>query len=426
MALSSPPPVSPAPKTTGLLSAVVVVAALGYFVDIYDLILFSIVRVASLKELGVTAPAELTSKGLFLINMQMGGMLLGGILWGVLGDKRGRLSVLFGSILLYSLANIANGFVHTLEQYAWLRLIAGIGLAGELGAGITLVAETLPKEKRGYGTMIVATVGVSGAMLAYWVGEKLGWRNAYFVGGGLGLALLLLRVGVFESGLFEQARQQKSVERGNFFALFTNGPRLLKYLKCLLIGVPLWFVVGILITLAPEFGRVLGVQGEVTAGLAVFWCYFGLVFGDFASGALSQLLRSRKRALQLFLLLCGTVMAAYLYLLRGATPDAFYRLCFVLGISVGFWALFVTVAAEQFGTNLRATVATTAPNFARGSVVALGPIFTGVAAMLGQPGTPDLIGSATVVGAASLLIAFWAVSTLPETHGKDLDYVEVS
>jgi MFS family permease len=423
MALPSPPPVSPAPQTTRLFSAVVVVAALGYFVDIYDLILFSIVRVDSLTELGVGGPA-LTTEGTHLISMQMGGMLLGGILWGILGDKRGRLSVLFGSILLYSLANIANGFVQSVEQYAWLRLIAGVGLAGELGAGITLVAETLPKEKRGYGTMIVATVGVSGAMLAYWVGAKLGWRNAYFVGGGLGLALLLLRVGVFESGMFEQAKQQKSVERGNFFALFTNGPRLLKYIKCLLIGVPLWFVVGILITLAPEFGRALGVQGEVSAGLAVFWCYFGLVFGDFASGALSQLMRSRKRALQLFLLVCAAVVAAYLYLLRGASPEAFYRMCFVMGISVGFWALFVTVAAEQFGTNLRATVATTAPNFARGSVVALVPIFNGLAAALGSPGQPNLIGSAVVVGAVSLLIAFWAVSTLPETHGKDLDYVE--
>ncbi|GAB3827868.1 MFS transporter [Hymenobacter jeollabukensis] len=426
MALTSTPPNSTPPKTTGLLSAAVVVAALGYFVDIYDLILFSIVRVASLKDLGVTAQADITNEGTHLISMQMGGMLLGGILWGILGDKKGRLSVLFGSILLYSLANIANGFVQNIEQYAWLRLIAGIGLAGELGAGITLVAETLPKEKRGYGTMIVATVGVSGAMLAYWVGEALGWRNAYFVGGGLGLALLLLRVGVFESGMFEQAKQQQGVDRGNFLALFTNGPRLLKYLKCLLIGVPLWFVVGILITLAPEFGRALGVQGEVSAGLAVFWCYFGLVFGDFASGALSQLLHSRKRALQLFLLICGTVVAAYLFMLRGASPEAFYRLCFVMGISVGFWALFVTVAAEQFGTNLRATVATTAPNFARGSVVALVPIFNGLAATLGSPTAPNLVGSGAVVGAVSLLLAFWAVSTLPETYGKDLDYVEVS
>ncbi|AII51681.1 MFS transporter [Hymenobacter sp. APR13] len=410
-------PTSSPPKTTGLLSAIVVVAALGYFVDIYDLILFSIVRVESLNELGITAKEAVTNQGLYLINMQMGGMLLGGVLWGILGDKKGRLSVLFGSILIYSLANIANGFVQSVEQYAWLRLIAGIGLAGELGAGITLVSETLPKEKRGYGTMIVATVGVSGAMLAYWVGAKFGWRNAYFVGGGLGLALLALRVGVYESGMFEQTKKS-DVERGNFFALFTNRARLARYAKCLLIGVPLWFVVGILITLAPEFGAELGITGPVTAGLGVFWCYFGLVFGDFASGTLSQVLRSRNRALQLFLVFCGLMVAVYLFALKGATPTIFYVACFVLGISVGFWALFVTVAAEQFGTNLRATVATTAPNFARGSVIVLVPLFQALRGPLG------LLGSAAVLGLVSLVVAFWAVSSLPESFGKDLDFVE--
>ncbi|WP_035563362.1 MFS transporter [Hymenobacter sp. IS2118] len=408
-----------APTTkASVFSAAVIVAALGYFVDIYDLILFSIVRVQSLKELGITDAAEVTNQGLFLINMQMGGMLVGGILWGILGDKRGRLSVLFGSILMYSLANLANGFVTSVEQYAWLRLIAGIGLAGELGAGITLVSESLPKEKRGYGTMIVATVGVSGAMLGYWVGEALGWRNAYFVGGGLGLALLLLRVSVFESGMFQQVQAQTDVVRGNFLALFTNRARFGKYLRVLLIGVPLWFVVGILVTLAPEFGRVLGLTGEVTAGLAVFWCYFGLVFGDFISGALSQLWHSRNKALLVFLAFCAGMVAVYLFAIEGATPTVFYAVCFVLGVSVGFWALFVTVAAEQFGTNLRATVATTAPNFARGSVVLLVPAFKYLSGQLG------FVPGAAILGGVSLAVAFWAVSTLPESYGKDLDYVE--
>ncbi|MBF9223491.1 MFS transporter [Hymenobacter ruricola] len=406
------------PKAT-LFSAAVIVAALGYFVDIYDLILFSIVRVASLTELGVTpgSPA-MTNQGLFLINMQMGGMLLGGILWGILGDKRGRLSVLFGSILLYSLANIANGFVTTIDQYAWLRLIAGIGLAGELGAGITLVSESLSKEQRGYGTMIVATVGVSGAMLGYWVGHKFGWRNAYFVGGGLGLALLVLRVSVFESGMFQQVQAQAEVVRGNFLSLFTNPARLGKYLRILLIGVPLWFVVGILVTLAPEFGKALGITGVVDAGLAVFWCYFGLVFGDFFSGGLSQLWHSRNKALKVFLGFCAALVAVYLFGVKGATPTTFYGVCFVLGISVGFWALFVTVAAEQFGTNLRATVATTAPNFARGAVVGLVPAFKALSGALG------FVPGAAVLGGLTLVVAFWAVSTLPESYGKDLDYVE--
>ncbi|GAA4498362.1 MFS transporter [Hymenobacter ginsengisoli] len=399
----------------GLFSAVVIVASLGYFVDIYDLILFSIVRVKSLTALGVT---DVKTEGEFLLQVQMGGMLLGGILWGVLGDKRGRLSVLFGSILLYSLANLANAFVHTMGQYAWLRLIAGVGLAGELGAGITLVSESLPRERRGMGTMLVATVGVSGAMLAFWVGEQFGWRSAYGVGGALGLALLVLRVSVFESGMFRRT-QESTAARGNFLALFTNGPRLKRYLRCLLIGVPLWFVVGILITFAPEFGRALGLTGPVEAGRAVFWCYFGLVFGDFASGGLSQLLRSRKRALQVFLVLCTAVVLAYLFAMRGASPESFYRMCFVMGLAVGFWALFVTVAAEQFGTNLRATVATTAPNFARGSVVALVPAYRWAEAHLGGS-----LSGAAVLGLVTLAVAFWAVSTLPESFGKDLDYVE--
>lgn len=415
--------VSSPPAPAKLLSAVVVVASLGYFVDIYDLILFSIVRVKSLNELGILDKAAVKTQGEYLLSMQMGGMLLGGILWGVLGDKKGRLSVLFGSILLYSLANLANAYVHTLEQYAWLRLIAGIGLAGELGAGITLVSESLPKEKRGLGTMIVATVGVSGAMLGYWVGSRLGWRNAYLVGGVLGLALLVLRVSVFESGMFQKTKQS-TVARGNFLALFSHGPRLGRYLRCLLIGVPLWFVVGILITFSPEFAEALGVQvpaGEapVSAGLAVFWCYFGLVFGDFFSGGLSQLLKSRNQALKIFLAFCAAMVGIYLFGLRGASPTLFYGVCFAVGISVGFWALFVTVAAEQFGTNLRATVATTAPNFARGAVVLLVPAFRWAEAHLGG----RILGAAAL-GTLTLVVAYWAVSTLPESFGKDLDYNE--
>ena len=410
---------------SAVVSAVVVVASLGYFVDIYDLILFSIVRVRSLAELGIVDKVAVKTQGEYLLSMQMGGMLLGGILWGILGDKKGRLSVLFGSILMYSLANLANAYVHTLDQYAWLRLIAGVGLAGELGAGITLVSESLPKEKRGLGTMIVATVGVSGAMLGYWVGEGsgLGWRTAYLVGGGLGLALLVLRASVFESGMFQKTKAS-AVARGNFLSLFTNPALLGRYVRCLLIGVPLWFVVGILITFSPEFADALGVRGPaggppVSAGLAVFWCYFGLVFGDFFSGGLSQLLQSRNRALQIFLGFCTLMVGIYLFGMRGATPTFFYGVCFVLGISVGFWALFVTVAAEQFGTNLRATVATTAPNFARGAVVALVPAFRWAEAHLG-----GRITGAGALGGLTLLVAFWAVSTLPESFSKDLDYSE--
>jgi putative MFS transporter len=406
------------PKTASLLSAVVIVASLGYFVDIYDLVLFSIVRVKSLNGLGITEASAVTNQGIYLIDMQMGGMLIGGILWGILGDKRGRLSVLFGSILMYSLANIANGFVQTIDQYAWLRFVAGVGLAGELGAGITLVAESLPKEKRGYGTMIVATVGVSGAMVAYWVGERFGWRNSYFIGGGLGLALLALRVGVFESGMFEQAKRE-DVARGNFFSLFTNSERLGRYIRCLLIGSPFWFIVGILITLAPEFGKHFGLQGSVTGGLSIFWCYLGLTIGDFASGSLSQVLHSRNRTLQVFILASLTMVGVYLFGLHGASNTMFYTVCFLLGLAGGFWALFVTVSAEQFGTNLRATVATTAPNFARGAIVLINPTFKVL------QGSLSIVGAAAVIGSVLLLLAFWSASTLPESYGKDLDFQEV-
>ena len=398
-----------------LRNTAVIVAALGYFVDIYDLILFSVVRVQSLTDLGVPAAKNL-DKGVLLIDMQMFGMLIGGILWGILGDKRGRLTVLFGSILLYSLANIANGFVQNIDQYAMLRFIAGVGLAGELGAGVTLVSEVLPKEKRGLGTMIVATVGVSGALLAFWVGDFFGWRNAYFIGGGLGLMLLLLRVSVYESGMFQQVKEA-SVRRGDFFSLFTNGPRLKKYLMCILVGIPLWYVVGILITFSPEFGKALGVNGEVSAGKAVFYCYFGLIFGDFLSGYLSQLLKSRNKVMIIFLCLSGTMIAVF-FLSRNIMLPYFYFVCFGLGITSGFWAVFVTIAAEQFGTNLRATVATTVPNFVRGSVV---PMTLAFKAM--QPGL-GIQGSAITLGIISLALALFSISQLKDSFGKDLDYYE--
>lgn len=398
-----------------IFNSAVIVAALGYFVDIYDLILFSVVRVQSLADLGIPA-AENLDKGVFLINMQMAGMLIGGILWGILGDKRGRLTVLFGSILLYSLANLANGFVQNLEQYALLRFIAGVGLAGELGAGVTLVSEVLPKEKRGWGTMIVATVGVSGALLAFWVGDFFGWRNAYFIGGGLGLLLLFLRVSVYESGMFKNL-QAANVARGNFFSLFTNAARFKKYLMCILVGIPLWYVIGILITFSPEFGKSLGIQGDVTAGKAVFYCYFGLIFGDLLSGYLSQVLQSRNKVMVIFLVASGIMVAVY-FLSHNAALSTFYFVCFGLGITTGFWAVFVTIAAEQFGTNLRATVATTVPNFVRGAVVPMTLAFSAMRNAFG------LQTSGIILAAVTILLALYSVSQLKESFGKDLDYYE--
>ncbi|MBC3539423.1 MFS transporter [Rufibacter sediminis] len=403
-------------STSKLLNTAVIVAALGYFVDIYDLVLFSIVRIASLRDLGVTDSAALLEDGVRLINMQMTGMLLGGIFWGILGDKKGRISVLFGSIFLYSSANIANGFVSSLEAYAWLRFIAGVGLAGELGAGITLVSEVLPKEKRGYGTTIVASVGISGAILAGIIGEYFHWRTAYFVGGGLGLLLLLLRIGVYESGMFARTQQQ-DVARGNFLSLFTNGARFLKYVKCILVGVPIWFVIGVLITFSPEFGQALGVPVAISTAKAIGFSYFGLSLGDVASGLLSQKLQSRKRAVILFLFLLALAILLYLFA-HGASETYFYVLCCALGFASGYWAMFVTIAAEQFGTNIRATATTTVPNFVRGAVVPFTLMFSAYKEEWG------LLLTAGVLGVIALVIALAAILTLPESYGKELDYVE--
>lgn len=396
---------------------IIIVAALGYFVDIYDLILFSVIRVKSLKGLGVP-DAELLDIGTMLINSQMFGMLLGGLLWGIIGDKRGRISVLFGSILLYSLANLANGFVTSIPAYAVIRFIAGIGLAGELGAGITLVTETMSKENRGYGTMIVAGVGLLGAVAAAIVGEHYAWETSYIIGGVMGLLLLGLRVGLAESGMFKNVKND-GVIRGNIFMLFNDGARFKKYLSCILIGIPLWFVVGVLVTFSPEFGKELNATEPISAGTGIMWCYIGIALGDIVAGFMAQMLRSRKKVMLTFLILTAISIVVYLNA-EGMTSEQFIWLALFLGFSSGYWATFVTIASEQFGTNLRATVTTTVPNFVRGSLVLATLSFTALKGSMG------IINSAMVVGFVSIAIALVALYQLKETFGKDLDYVEIS
>jgi MFS transporter, putative metabolite:H+ symporter len=397
-----------------LFSIPVIVAALGYFVDIYDLLLFSIVRIPSLRSMGV-ADSEMLAQGEYLIRSQMIGLLLGGILWGIMGDKRGRLSVLFGSILLYSLANIANGFVTTVDQYALLRFIAGIGLAGELGAGITLVSESLPTRLRGYGTTLVATVGLMGAVLANYVAKTFDWQMAYFIGGGLGLILLVTRISVFESGIFLKVKGE-DIERGNFFQLFNQWSRFKKFVGCILIGLPIWYVIGILITFSPEFAKAMNITG-VVAGDAVMYSYIGLAAGDLLSGFASQAIRSRKKTVFVFILLTLIFITLYLFW-PFQTSSGFYIGCFFLGFGVGYWALFVTIAAEQFGTNLRSTVATTVPNFIRGSVVPLTFMFGYLRGHL------NILQAALIVGVFTIIIAFWALRLIDETFSRDLNYVE--
>ena len=421
---------------------VIVVAALGYFVDIFDLLLFAIVRVESLKSLGVAAD-QIKPVGLWLDNyLQVTGLVLGGIVWGILGDRRGRLSVLFGSIFVYSTANILNAFIAdvpdsgagallhmvglggAIEQYGVLRFIAGFGLAGELGAGITLVSELVSKERRGLATTAVATVGICGAIAAYFITRLVDWRTAFLIGGLMGFALLFLRVGVVESGLFRTAQSTHVAGRGAFWLLFTPWSRLRTYLAVILCAIPIWYSVAILVKYCDSIGASLGMpEGARPApGLAIMWCYVGLACGDLSSGLLSQWMKSRRRALLIFHAL--TVVAIALYFTVGPTSlTAFYACTVALGFACGYWAVFVTVAAEQFGTNLRSTAATSAPNFVRWSAAGSAFLWTSSEQMLGSTQSAPW-QAALIVAAIVVPIAVTAVFFLRETYGRDLNFVE--
>lgn len=403
------------PFKKSVLNAAVVISAVGYFVDIYDLIIYNVVKKKSLESLGYVGEA-FKEQEIFLFNLQMAGMLLGGLLWGILGDKKGRASVLFGSILLYSLANIANAFVPNAEWYGVCRFFAGVGLAGELGAGITLVVESMDKESRGYGTMVIVSLGALGAVVASQIG-KFDWQLAYIIGGVMGLLILLLRVAGLESHMFK-GMKDKEVNQGNFFMLFTTWDRMKRYLSCIVIGLPVWFVIGILIALADRFTYHIGVSGEVKVADCVMYAYLGLSFGDLLSGLFSQWFRNRKRVILGYLVSNFMLMMLYLFV-REISNTAFYIICFMLGAATGYWALFVTVAAEQFGTNLRSTVTNTVPNFVRGGVI---PITLGFK-YLSNYFIDDVL-AALIVGLVCIGLAMLGTWGVHETFGKDLDYVE--
>ncbi|WEK38033.1 MAG: MFS transporter [Candidatus Pseudobacter hemicellulosilyticus] len=406
-------------KPATLFNVAVIVAALGYFVDIYDLLLFSIIRVPSLTSLGLT-PEQITTDGESIISWQMVGLMLGGIFWGVMGDKRGRLSVLFGSIILYSLANIANGFVQTVEQYAAIRFVAGLGLAGELGAGITLVSELTPKEKRGVATSLVAGIGLTGAVVAFVMKQYFDWRVCYFIGGGLGLLLLILRISVFESGMFHHVKQLP-VQRGNLFMLFNNWDRFKRYILCILIGLPTWFVIGVLVTFATEFGAKMGITEKIDSGKAIMFAYAAISIGDIAVGLVSQWLRSRKKALFIFYGITMVFMVLFFTVLWNGTANSLYWICAGLGFGTGFWAIFVTMAAEQFGTNLRATTATTVPNMVRGLLgLFILPLFKYLRGIEGVGYVQGGLYTAVIL----MAITITAAALTRETFHKDLNYVE--
>jgi hypothetical protein len=416
--------------------AIVVVAALGYFVDIYDLVLFGVIKAESLKQIMIgTSPALQAATGKFLFNMQMIGMLIGGVIWGVLGDKRGRLQVLFGSILLYSLANIANAFVSDISTYAVIRIIAGIGLAGELGAGITLVSEMMSKEKRGYGTMIIVTFGALGAVFASLVGSKgdyfsqiifnlsnvqlASWQVAYIIGGLMGFTLLFLRIGTIEPHYFKAIKSKNEIKKGSFKLIFSSKVNRIKYLHCILIGIPIWFIIGLIIMNSKDdFGPWVGLK-NIENGTAVMYAYIGLSFGDLISGLLSQVLKSRKKVVFLYLSFTAILTLVFLFFGKGMTATTYYFFCFLLGTGTGYWAIFVTIAAEQFGTNIRSTAANTIPNFVRGSVNVIMLLFSLLLASQLSVGI-----SAFFIGAFFIGVAFYSLSQLKETFGKELDYIE--
>jgi MFS family permease len=410
--------------TKNPFNLIVLVAALGYFVDIYDLQLFNVVSKISIRGIGITDPAIVDKYDYILFLWQMSGMLVGGLIWGILGDRRGRKSVLFGSILLYSLANLANAFVVNLDQYSVVRFVAGLGLAGELGAAITLVSEIMHKEHRGYGTMLIVTMGAFGAVLAALVSNNnfhfwglQSWQFAYIIGGILGLVLLLLRFSTYESGMFDEVKKQK-ISKGNFFMLFTDMQRFKKYMACIMIGLPVWFCIGILIKFSGTFAELIGLEkSAIEVRYSIMYAYLGLSAGDLVSGLCSQLFRSRKKVVVGYLI--ATVIIVMVYLTTHShSVTYFYFMCFMLGASTGYWALFVTIASEQFGTNIRATVTTTVPNFVRGGVI---PITLGYKA-LEQNNSP--VYAAIVVGSVCIILALIAILSLKETFSKDLNYLE--
>jgi putative MFS transporter len=401
--------------STNLFQLAVIVSALGFFVDVYDLLLFGIVRKPSLSSLGLSAEQILT-EGEFIISMQMFGLLIGGIIWGIIGDKKGRLKVLFGSILLYSIANILNGFVTSVPQYVALRFIAGIGLAGELGAGITLVSELLPKEKRGIASAMIASFGILGAVTAFLLNKIFDWRTCYFIGGGLGFILLALRVSVHESALFKKM-ESTEVVRGNFLMFFNNRHRFVKYIKCILIGLPAWYLIGVLVTFSDQFAAEFGIQG-IDPGKAIMFLYLAIAFGDLSVGLLSQRLRSRRKALFIFYAI-AILFTTLFFLQEGGNTTTFYLICAGLGYGTGFTVVYITMSAEQFGTNLRASAAISIPNMVRGALPLIILVFKFMRTFF-----HSYVTGGWITGAILFAIAIAAALFLEETFGKDLNFVE--
>jgi putative MFS transporter len=392
----------------------VIVAALGYFVDVVDLWLFSNFRVASLRDLGLPAE-EVTTTGAYLLNCQQAGLLLGGLLWGVMGDRRGRASVMFGSILLYSIGNILNAFVVSVPQYAALRFLTGLGLAGEIGAGITLVCELLPRTKRGIGTTFVTGLGVAGAIAASLMGKYMNWRTAFFVGGIMGLTLLFLRTLTHDSSMFAKMQQQGQLRRGSLALLLFRRDNVRKFLGCIAVGAPVWLSVAIFSIFSLEVAPALGITEPISVPDCLLCISIGMTAGDLGAGLLSQLLRSRK--LPLLILLVLTCLTS-IVITAGAVSTSMGYMTMVgfLGLFSGYWACLLTTSAEQFGTNIRATAATMVPNLVRATTI---PMTIGFVTLKQYISIQNTVWVLVVI---VFILAFLGLRTLKETFHTDLEY----
>ena len=398
---------------TGLI---VIIAALGYFVDVFDLVLFNIVRTQSLQDLGLSGD-RILAVGVQLLNAQMFGMLLGGILWGIIGDKIGRIQTLFGSILLYSVSNIANGFISSVEAYEVLRFITGIGLAGEIGGAITLVSEVLSKERRGIGTALVATAGAFGAVVASYSATLVSWRSMYIIGGVMGLILLALRMSAAESFVFESIKRDNQVSKGSLLLLLGNRERVTRLLALIAIGVPFMFAWAFVATFSPELAEA-SIGKRISSALPISYFAIGITIGDIVCGLFSQLLKSRKKALGIFLISQFLCVLGALHA-NGGSETLFTLWFFPMGVFSGLWAVLITTASEQYGTNLRSTVSSIVPNFVRGCTVLLSISFLSCKEAFGT------ISAVQIVSFGSFLLAIIGLKAIRESFGVPLTFIEV-
>jgi MFS transporter, putative metabolite:H+ symporter len=403
-------------QTSKVFNATVIVTALGYLVDVYDILIFNTTRVATLTDLGLSGDL-LTNMGIYILNMQLVGLILGGLFFGVMGDKIGRKACLLGSILTYSIATLACAFVTTPEQLAWARFIAGFGLAGEIGIGVALITETMTKEKRTLGVTLFAFIGIAGAVLAALAAEFLPWRICYIIGGVAGLLLLITRTMVLESGLYEKSKEHTHIQKGSLAMILTRPALLKKYIYCIFLGAPIFYSIGMIWTLSPEIGKNLGASEPIKATMAIGLGYLGMMFGDLLAGLLSHRFQNRKTIILYFMIVTCVVIVG-LFLQKNITPTTYYIFAALNGLFIGYWVNLITMSAEQFGTNIRATVSTSVPNFARATLLPLNLILSAIKPSIG------IIWGVGFMGVLAMVLAFYALYKLEDTYHKDLNYYE--